>query len=199
MTRKLPKNLPAQQVSALIESIDEGQIPFGSRDKAMVELLYSSGLRVSELTGLRASQIDWDENFLRIVGKGKKTRYVPLGSRARAALDHYRKQGRPQLLAKAAGVTDLIFLSNRGGELTRSRVRQILIQRAKEAGLDMQIHPHVLRHCFATHLLEGGADLRVIQELLGHADLGTTEQYTHVEQKRLQSLHQQFHPRGKKK
>ncbi len=199
LPHRLPKNLPAERVAQLLEGTDKMQLPYGARDRAMLELLYGSGLRVSELLELRGSQIDWDERFLRIKGKGGKTRFVPLGSMAAEALRDYIKEARPLLLKKGKRASDLIFLSNRGSQLTRERVRQVLIKRAQEAGLDAHVFPHLLRHCFATHLLENGADLRVIQDLLGHANLATTEIYTHVQQKKLHEIHQKFHPRGKKK
>ncbi len=199
LPRRLPKNLPAERIAQLLESTDRTQLPYGARDRAMLELLYGSGLRVSELLELRGSQIDWDEHFLRIKGKGGKTRFVPLGRMAAEALREYIKEARPLLQKKGKRVSDLIFLSNRGGQLTRERVRQVLIKRAEEAGLDAHVFPHLLRHCFATHLLENGADLRVIQDLLGHANLATTEIYTHVQQKKLHEIHQKFHPRGRKK
>ncbi len=196
--RMLPKNLPAEHVAQLLEGTDSKELPYGARDRAIMELLYGSGLRVSELLGLRGSHIDWDERFLRIQGKGGKTRFVPLGMRAAQALRQYLRLGRPLLLRPPKRAGDLIFLSNRGQQLTRERIRQILIKRAQEAGLDAHLFPHLLRHCFATHLLENGADLRVIQDLLGHADLGTTEIYTHVEQRRLKEVHQRCHPRGRR-
>ncbi len=199
LPHRLPKNLPAERVSQLLESTDKMQLPYGARDRAILEILYGSGLRVSELLELRGSQIDWDESFLRIKGKGGKTRFVPLGTKAAEALRHYIKEARPLLVKSGKRASDLVFLSNRGSQLTRERVRQLLIKRAQEAGLDAHVFPHLLRHCFATHLLENGADLRVIQELLGHADLGTTEIYTHVQQKTLREMHRNFHPRGKKK
>lgn len=193
----LPHCLSAEDISTLIESIPADELPFGARDKAMVELLYGSGLRVSELIGLCFKDINAEEGFLRVTGKGQKTRYVPLGTAAGVALVHYKNKARG-LLIKGKDKSDIVFLSNRGKALTRIRIGQIIKQRAQAAGLPPHIHPHLMRHSFATHLLENGADLRVIQELLGHADLSTTQIYTHVEEKRLISLHQQFHPRSKK-
>ncbi len=193
----LPQSLSEAQVKQLLESTRSDDIPYGTRDRAIMEMLYSSGLRVSELIGLRFDQLDEEERFLRIIGKGGKTRYVPLGEAALQSLKHYLQYARPKLLPKM-GESPTIFLSNRGKALSRIRIGQILKQRALEAGLSESIFPHLMRHSFATHLLENGADLRVIQDLLGHADLSTTQIYTHVEQKRLVSLHQQFHPRGKK-
>lgn len=195
--RSIPETLSAEHVSRLLESIDPADIPFGARDRAMLEMLYGSGLRVSELVSLRADQIDWEEMFLRITGKGGKTRYVPLGGVAADALRNYLREGRGKLTRPGCR-TEVLFLSNRGGQLTRERIRQIIKARAAAAGLPENVYPHIMRHSFATHLLENGADLRVIQDMLGHSDLSTTQIYTHVEQKRLVNLHRAFHPRGKK-
>lgn len=197
MVAPLPHSLSESQVKQLLESTRSDDVPFGTRDRAIMEMLYGSGLRVSELVGLRFEHLDEEERFLRVTGKGGKTRYVPLGSATLESLNYYRQYARPKLLPKMKD-SKYIFLSNRGKPLTRVRIGQILKQRALEAGLSESVFPHLMRHSFATHLLENGADLRVIQDLLGHADLSTTQVYTHVEQKRLVSLHQQFHPRGKK-
>lgn len=197
ISRSIPETLSADHVNRLLESIDPTDVPFGARDRAMLEMLYGSGLRVSELVALRAEQIDWEEMFLRITGKGGKTRYVPLGRVAADALRRYLGEGRPKL-CRAGRREDALFLSNRGARLTRERIRQIIKARAAAAGLPENVYPHIMRHSFATHLLENGADLRVIQDMLGHSDLATTQIYTHVEQKRLVNLHRNFHPRGKK-
>jgi len=197
----LPKTLGQGEVAALLESISPEDIPFGARDRAILEVLYSSGLRVSELVSLRGSQIDMEEHFLRVSGKGGKSRYIPLGAAARKALAHYMKHARPKLLPESFErrdkAHDVVFLSQRGRGLTRERIRQIIKTRALQAGITSDVFPHIMRHSFATHLLENGADLRVIQDMLGHADLSTTQIYTHVEEKRLRQLHQSFHPRGK--
>lgn len=195
--RSLPETLRADEVNTLLQSIDPADLPYGARDRAMLEMLYGSGLRVSELVNLRAEQVDWEENFLRITGKGRKTRYVPLGGVAARALRSYLEHARTKLLRNGRRA-DVIFLSNRGERLTRDRIRQIIKERARAAGLPENVYPHILRHSFATHLLENGADLRVIQDMLGHASLSTTQVYTHVDQKRLVALHQSFHPRGRK-
>ena len=195
--RPLPETLGAETVNTLLQSIDPSDLPYGARDRAMLEMLYGSGLRVSELVNLRADQVDWEENFLRITGKGNKTRYVPLGGVAAKALRSYLAHARSRLLRNGRRA-DVLFLSNRGERLTRDRVRQIIKERARAAGLPENVYPHIMRHSFATHLLENGADLRVIQDMLGHASLSTTQIYTHVDQKRLVSLHQSFHPRGRK-
>lgn len=189
----LPETLNEVEIKKLIESIDVLK-PLGRRDKAIVELLYSSGLRVSELTQARIENIDLDEGVIRVTGKGNKTRLVPVGSRATDALSDYLSTERPNLVRSGRTSTH-IFLSVRGGSLTTNRIRQILKARANLAGLEGNVYPHLLRHSFATHLLGNGADLRVIQEMLGHADIATTQIYTHVDQSHLKSLHKKFHPR----
>ena len=177
----------------LIESIDTAKA-LGRRDRAIVELLYSSGLRVSELTQARIENLDADEGVIRVTGKGNKTRIIPVGTRAKEALEAYLSSERPGLVRSGRTSTH-IFLSVRGSPLSTNRIRQILKERARLAGLEKNIYPHLLRHSFATHLLGNGADLRVIQEMLGHADIATTQIYTHVDQGQLKSLHKKFHPR----
>lgn len=193
--QNLPATLGAEAVAQMLNSIDPVDLPFGARDRAMLEMLYGSGLRVSELVNLRAERVDWDDGFLRVLGKGNKTRHVPLGDMAAEALRLYMEKARPMLLREGVRA-DVLFLSNRGSRLTRERIRQIIRTRAAAAGIQEHVFPHILRHSFATHLLENGADLRVIQDMLGHADLATTQIYTHVEQRRLMELHRHFHPRG---
>lgn len=195
--RPIPETLAAPEVNTLLSAIDPSASPLDCRDRALLEMLYGSGLRVSELVSLRAAQVDWDEDFLRITGKGSKTRYVPLGKVAAQALKDYLANARPKLLRNDRRA-ETVFLSVRGEALTRERIRQIIKKRAAQAGLPENVYPHLLRHSFATHLLENGADLRVIQDMLGHADLATTQIYTHVDRKRLVSMIETFHPRGKK-
>lgn len=195
--QQIPETLAAEAVAQLLHAIDPEDIPFGARDRAMLEMLYGSGLRVSELVNLRTDRISWEERFLRITGKGGKTRLVPMGEMAAKALQNYMQKARYVLADEQHRVPEL-FLSNRGARLTRERIRQIIRKRAAEAGLSEHVYPHIMRHSFATHLLENGADLRVIQDMLGHADLATTQIYTHVEAKRLVGLHRSFHPRGRK-
>ncbi len=195
--RPLPESLGSHAVQRLLESINPQEIPYGARDRALLEMLYGSGLRVSELVNLSGSQVDWDEGFLLVRGKGGKQRHVPMGGEAARALRHYLAAARPRLQHEGRRV-DALFLSNRGGKLTRERIRQIIKTRAQEAGLSENVYPHLMRHSFATHLLENGADLRVIQDMLGHADLSTTQIYTHVGQKRLVSMVRALHPRGQK-
>lgn len=189
----LPETLHASELAGLLESIDPAQ-PLGRRDLAILELFYSSGLRLSELCKLRLEMMDFEEGFIRITGKGGKTRIVRVGNKAREAISTYLTNERPELVTKKT--SSHLFISVRGGPLSPDRVRQIVKERARMAGIDQNVYPHLLRHSFATHLLEGGADLRVIQELLGHADISTTQVYTHVDGKRLKSVHKRFHPRG---
>lgn len=192
-TAKLPETLNTETVEQLLSSIN-AEKKLGKRDLALLELFYASGLRLSEICNARLEFLDLDDHFLRITGKGNKTRLVPVGKQALAALNRYLSSERPNLVTRKT--SSYIFLSIRGGPLSPDRVRQIVKERAKQAGIDQNIYPHLLRHSFATHLLENGADLRVIQELLGHADIATTQIYTHVDQKHLKVIHKNFHPRG---
>jgi integrase/recombinase XerD len=193
LEKYLPDTLNEPSVVRLLESIDDA-MPLARRDRAMLELLYASGLRVSELTGARLENLFLEEGAVRVTGKGSKTRIIPVGSAARATLTAYLEGERPGLVSRHSGSE--IFLSNRGRKLTTARVWQIVKERAKMAGIESNVYPHLLRHSFATHLLGNGADLRVIQELLGHADIATTQIYTHVDQKHLRDVHRRFHPRG---
>ena len=190
--RKLPKTLDADQVGKYLEFATD--TPTGMRDCAMAELFYSSGLRLAELSAVDIDDVDRQSRLLTVTGKGNKTRVVRMGNKANDAISDYLTQERPGLVTKRT--SSYLFLSVRGGPLSPDRVRQIVKERAKLAGIEQNIYPHLLRHSFATHLLEGGADLRVIQELLGHADISTTQIYTHVDRKRLKSVHRKFHPRG---
>jgi len=189
----LPDTWHATEIARLIESV-EPTTPLSRRDRAILELFYSAGIRLSELCGLRLERIDDEEGFLRITGKGNKTRVVRIGSIAREALADYLANARPALVGKRTSTH--VFLTIRGTAMSPDRVRQVVKERARQAGIDKNMYPHLLRHSFATHLLEGGADLRVIQELLGHADISTTQIYTHVDRTRMKSIHSQFHPRG---
>jgi integrase/recombinase XerD len=191
--KHLPETLNVPQVEKLLESISCND-PLGLRDRAIFELLYSSGLRVSELCNARLENIDLDAGFIRVTGKGNKTRLVPLGAPACGALKNYLQKERPDLVAKKTGAE--IFLSIRGKKLTPPRIRQLISQYAARAGIEAHVYPHLMRHSFATHLLGGGADLRIIQELLGHADISTTQVYTHVEKSGLQAVIKKFHPRA---
>jgi len=189
----LPETLNEQDVATLMDSIDTSRF-LGRRDLAILELFYASGLRLSELCGATIEHLNLDDGFIRVTGKGMKTRLVPVGGRALSAVDDYYHNERPLLVKPRT--RSWVFLSNRGGKLSPERVREIVKQRARAAGIKQNIYPHLLRHSFATHLLQNGADLRVIQDMLGHADISTTQIYTHVDQKRLKSEHKKFHPRG---
>jgi integrase/recombinase XerD len=192
--RYLPETMNELQVDRLLDGIDT-TAPRGLRDRAILELLYASGLRVSELVNARLENLDFDARFIRVTGKGNKTRLVPVGAKACDAIRAYLEGARPASVTKRTGSE--IFLSTRGGrKLTTVRVWQIVKDCARRAGLDLNVYPHLLRHSFATHLLSNGADLRIIQELLGHADIATTQIYTHVDQQRLKAVHHKFHPRA---
>ena len=191
--RYLPETLNEVQVEQLIEKIDT-KATHGLRDRAMIELLYASGLRISELANARLENFAAEEGILRVTGKGNKTRLVPVGRKACEALASYVSTERPKMVKRRSGSE--IFLSERGTKLTTARIWQIVKKHAKHSGLEMNIYPHLLRHSFATHLLSNGADLRIIQEMLGHADISTTQVYTHVDQQRLKAVHRQFHPRA---
>lgn len=192
--RYLPETMNELQVDHLLEGIPV-DAPRGLRDRAILELLYASGLRVSELVNLTLERIDFDNRVVRVTGKGNKTRLVPVGQKACAAIQAYLEKERPEMVKKRTGSE--VFLSSRGTKLTTVRVWQIVKACAKNAGLEINVYPHLLRHSFATHLLSNGADLRIIQEMLGHADISTTQIYTHVDQQRLKAVHLRFHPRAK--
>jgi integrase/recombinase XerD len=193
--RYLPETMNELQIDRLLDGVDVNA-PRGLRDRAILELLYASGLRVSELVNAKLEFLDLENRIIRVTGKGNKTRLVPVGKKACAALRAYLDRERPDLVTKRSGSE--IFLSSRGGrKLTTVRIWQIVKQVAKHAGLDLNVYPHLLRHSFATHLLSNGADLRIIQEMLGHADISTTQIYTHVDQRRLKNVHFKFHPRAK--
>jgi integrase/recombinase XerD len=191
--RYLPETLNELQVEQFLERINTKAV-HGLRDRAMIELLYASGLRISELANARLENFNFEERVVRVTGKGNKTRLVPVGRKACEALRAYLSAERPKLVKPRS--SSEIFLSERGTKLTTARIWQIVKKHAKRAGLEKNIYPHLLRHSFATHLLSNGADLRIIQEMLGHADISTTQVYTHVDQQRLKAIHRQFHPRA---
>jgi integrase/recombinase XerD len=191
--RYLPETLNELQVQQLIESIRTNE-PRGLRDRAIIELLYASGLRISELANARLENFNSEQRILRVTGKGNKMRLVPVGRKACEALAAYLSAERPKLVKPRTGSE--IFLSARGTKLTTVRLWQIVKERARLSGLETNIYPHLLRHSFATHLLGNGADLRIIQEMLGHSDISTTQVYTHVDQQRLKAVHRKFHPRA---
>jgi integrase/recombinase XerD len=193
--KPLPKTLSPGEAERLIEAA-AGTQPRSLRDQALVELLYGAGLRVSEAIGLEKAGVDLEDRLVRVIGKGGKERVVPIGRHAAEALRRYLSRGRPYLDARHRPE---LFLNARGGPLTRAGAFLILRKLAEKAGLDPhRVHPHLLRHSFATHLLEGGADLRSVQEMLGHADLSTTELYTHVTDKRRRQLYFQAHPHARR-
>lgn len=192
--RSLPDTLNENEVRRLLESVT-GSEPLDIRDRAMLEFFYASGLRISEVVNAKLENLSIEEGWVRVTGKGNKTRLVPVGEAARDAITRYLEVARPKLVKPKT--RSFIFLNRNGGQLTTARVWQIVKKRAALAGLDpKKIHPHLLRHSFATHLLGHGADLRVIQEMLGHADIATTQIYTHVDQRRLKEAHRNFHPRA---
>ncbi len=191
--RYLPETLNELEVEEFLGKIDT-KAAHGLRDRAMIELLYASGLRISELANVRLENFNFEERVVRVTGKGNKTRLVPVGRKACEALAAYLSAERPKMV-KARSSSE-IFLSARGTKLTTARIWQIVKKHARRAGLEKNVYPHLLRHSFATHLLGNGADLRIIQEMLGHADISTTQVYTHVDQQRLKAVHRQFHPRA---
>lgn len=193
LPKSLPKALSEEQVDALLEAPEVDADPVQMRDKAMLELLYASGLRVSELTGLHLNQISLQQGVIRVTGKGNKERLVPMGEDAMEWIERFIRQGRGLLLKQNS---DVLFPSSRGTQMTRQTFWHRIKFYAKKAGIKAELSPHTLRHAFATHLLNHGADLRVVQMLLGHSDLSTTQIYTHIATERLQKLVTQHHPRG---
>lgn len=190
---RIPKTLSEAQVEALLGAPDLGT-PLGLRDRTMLELMYASGLRVSELVLLKSVEVGMNEGVLRVTGKGGKTRLVPFGEEARAWIERYLKEARSAILS--GQIDDALFVTARGGSMTRQMFWTLIKKHAAAAGINAPLSPHTLRHAFATHLLNHGADLRVVQLLLGHADISTTQIYTHVARERLKQLHKQHHPRG---
>jgi integrase/recombinase XerD len=190
---RFPKTLSEAQVEALLAAPDVNT-PLGLRERTMLELMYASGLRVSELVLLKSVEVGMNEGVLRITGKGSKTRLVPFGEEARQWIERYLKEARPAILG--GQVDDALFVTARGGAMTRQMFWVVIKKHALAAGITAPLSPHTLRHAFATHLLNHGADLRVVQLLLGHADISTTQIYTHVARERLKQLHAQHHPRG---
>ena len=193
LPRSLPKSLNEQEVEDLLGAPDINQ-PVGLRDRAMLELLYASGLRVSELVTVKVNEVSTQDGVVRVTGKGSKTRLVPMGEEAADWIDKYLKQARPEILQKR--LCDAMFVTARADAMTRQAFWYLIKRYALVAGITKHMSPHVLRHAFATHLLNHGADLRVVQMLLGHADISTTQIYTHVARERLKQLHSVHHPRG---
>ncbi len=193
LPRSLPKSLTEEDVEMLLYAPDV-DTPLGMRDRTMLEVLYASGLRVSELVGLNVAQVSLDMGVARVMGKGSKERLVPLGEEALDWVRRYLTEARPALLT--GKLSDALFVTQRGTAMTRQMFWYLIKKHAKEGGLHKPLSPHTLRHAFATHLLNHGADLRVVQMLLGHSDISTTQIYTHVARERLKALHAKHHPRG---
>jgi integrase/recombinase XerD len=193
LPRSLPRSLAEAEVEALLAAPDAATAQ-GMRDRAMLETLYASGLRVSELVGLKTIQVSLDMGVVRVLGKGSKERLTPLGEEAVDWIGRYQREARPELLG--ARKSDALFVTARGGPMTRQAFWALVKRHAAVAGIRRAISPHTLRHAFATHLINHGADLRVVQLLLGHADISTTQIYTHVARERLKALHGKHHPRG---
>ncbi len=193
LPRNLPKVLSVEEVERLLSAPDLST-PQGLRDRAMLETLYATGMRVSELVRLTFAQLNLSAGFVRIFGKGKRERLVPLGDLAREYLERYLREARPVLCGGKE--TPYVFLNRKGAPLTRQRFWQIIRDYARQAGITREISPHVLRHSFATHLLQGGADLRSVQMMLGHASLSTTQIYTHLDLRNLRAVHEKHHPRN---
>ena len=193
LPRSLPKSLGEEEVIALLKAPNDLE-PAGLRDRAMLELLYACGLRVSELVGIKVTEVSLSDGVVRVTGKGSKTRLVPMGEEAIDWISRYLQEARPAILEQR--LSDALFVTNRGAEMTRQAFWYLIKRYALVAGITKPMSPHVLRHAFATHLLNHGADLRVVQMLLGHADISTTQIYTHVARERLKNLHSNHHPRG---
>jgi integrase/recombinase XerD len=194
---RLPQTLPqplSKEEMAKLVAAPAGDTPLEIRDRALLELLYACGLRIAEACSVHLENLDEEGGVIRVTGKGNKTRMIPVGRAALEALTFYLTNARPKLVSARSGAA--IFLSVRGHPLTPARIWQLVRHYAKLAGIEEAIHPHQLRHSFATHLLSGGADLRIIQEMLGHASIATTQIYTQVDRSQLKVVHQKFHPRG---
>ena len=191
--KRLPDTLTEEQMRMIVTAFD-GETPLSLRNRAMLELLYASGLRATELVTLNLDELHLNEAFLRCTGKGNKQRVVPIGDKAAEAIKEYLEKGRPALAMRYDDGS--LFISNRGEHLTRITLWNIVQEAAAKCGLKDKVHPHTLRHCFATHLLSHGANIRAIQEMLGHANIATTQIYTHVDTDKLLETHRRFHPRG---
>lgn len=190
---RLPDTLSRNEMDQLLEQATV-ESPLGMRDRAMLELMYATGIRVSELISISMNSINWQVGFLIVIGKGNKERIVPVGQSALNYITRYISEGRPKLLKHT--MTNVLFVNRSGRGLTRQGFWKIVKKYATKAGLEHKVHPHTFRHSFATHLLEGGADLRSVQVMLGHTDISTTQIYTHVTGERLKDIHKKYHPRG---
>jgi integrase/recombinase XerD len=190
---KLPDTISKEEMKAILAQPGNQTAP-AIRNTAMLELLYATGIRVSELINLTMNSVNWQVGFLIVMGKGSKERIVPIGKIAYDCARRYVDEARPQLMQKKS--TDVLFLNRFGGKFTRQGFWKIVVGYAKKTGLQKKVYPHTFRHSFASHLLEGGADLRTVQVMLGHADISTTQIYTHITRERLREVHQKYHPRG---
>ena len=193
-SKTLPGVLSVAEIDAILKQPDTRK-PLGVRDRAMLEVLYATGVRVSELTNLKQSNLMFESDLILVFGKGSKERLVPIGSSAMDWVTTYQRDVRMHL-AKGGRSQDVLFLNFRGGKLSRAAIRDLVVKYARAAGIKKEIHPHTFRHSFATHLLEGGADLRAVQEMLGHVDISTTQIYTHIDREYLKEVHRTFHPRA---
>ena len=194
IAKRLPGVLDVNEIDKILSAPDAKE-KLGLRDKAILELFYACGTRVSELINLKVNDLFFDDEIIRVYGKGSKERLIPIGSSAIKWVGEYLKKSRPLLMKKSKSENNL-FLNSRGSKLSRMGVWKIIDRYVKEAGIEKDVHPHTFRHSFATHLLEGGADLRAVQEMLGHADISTTQIYTHIDRDYIKQVHKQFHPRG---
>ncbi len=193
-SKTLPGVLSVAEIDAILKQPDTRKA-LGVRDRAILEVLYATGVRVSELTNLKQSNLMFESDLILVFGKGSKERLVPIGSSAINWVRTYQRDARTHL-AKGGRSQDVLFLNFRGGKLSRAAIRDLVVKYARAAGIKKEIHPHTFRHSFATHLLEGGADLRAVQEMLGHVDISTTQIYTHIDREYLKEVHRTFHPRA---
>lgn len=194
LSRNLPDVLHHHEIEAILSQPNVAE-PLGIRDRAILETMYACGLRVTEVITLKQSEVFPDDGFIRVFGKGSKERLVPIGSSALGWIARYRQEVRPVLVSRGSG-RDVVFLNARGKPMSRMAIWNIVREYTTKAGIKKDVHPHTFRHSFATQLLEGGADLRAVQEMLGHADISTTEIYTHIDREYLKEVHRTFHPRG---
>jgi integrase/recombinase XerD len=194
LSKRLPTVLSIEEIDKILEQPDL-ETPFGKRDRAILELMYATGLRVSETVSLKFPNLLFESELIRVFGKGSKERIVPIGKSAIFYVNLYRQESRPLFLSKNKN-TDILFLNHHGKKLTRAFIWDMLKKYSKGADIEKNVHPHTFRHSFATHLLEGGADLRAVQEMLGHSDISTTQIYTHIDREYLKEVHKSFHPRG---
>lgn len=194
ISRKLPEVLNVREVNAILDQPNTKD-PIGIRDKAILELFYACGTRISELINIKLNDLFLNEEVIRVFGKGSKERLIPIGSSAIKWIEEYLQKSRP-LLAKNYKSENYLFLNQRGTKFSRMGIWKIVNHYAKQAGIEKNVHPHTFRHSFATHLIEGGADLRAVQEMLGHSDISTTQIYTHIDRDYIKLVHKKYHPRG---